>query len=88
MKIIFSDLYAKERFKEGDKELVHRLLNGSLEFDWEWKTKTLKLDIIDNLSELEEMIKLYPFKEEDDTWVWRGNETSLFSIASCMSWMN
>ncbi|KAK1428400.1 hypothetical protein QVD17_17233 [Tagetes erecta] len=83
LKAIFHDLYVRDKSKDAlVSQRMKREIDGSVTFSWDWKSAILKPSIIQDLGDLEDCLREYPFKDGDDCWIWHGDNSGLFSTWS------
>ncbi|KAD7117550.1 hypothetical protein E3N88_04818 [Mikania micrantha] len=88
-KQVFPNLFALEKHKNCKvSQRIRQDSGGILGFNWEWRRTNLNSNLSDECSDLEEMIRSYPFKDGSDTWVWNGEVNGEFSTHSCRAWFN
>ncbi|KAD4178488.1 hypothetical protein E3N88_27079 [Mikania micrantha] len=88
-KQVFPNLFALEKHKNCKvSQRIRQVSGGILGFNWEWRRTNLNSNLSDECSDLEEMIRSYPFKDGSDTWVWNGEVNGEFSTHSCRAWFN
>ncbi|KAD5961433.1 hypothetical protein E3N88_12906 [Mikania micrantha] len=88
-KILFPNLFALESIRNCKvAQRIHKSLDGSITFTWDWKRSINDVDCLHDLDDLESMVQEYNFKEGVDKWIWHGSNSEIFSTKSCRLWID